>query len=66
MEETVSVKEGPNYPATYISWKDAVEYCRRLSEREGRDYSIADGSGMEHACRAVRAHVIVMEITLAS
>ena len=29
-------KEGPNYPATYVSWNDGVAYCKKLSEKEGK------------------------------
>ncbi len=28
------VKEGDNYPATYVSWADAIGFCRKLSEQE--------------------------------
>jgi formylglycine-generating enzyme required for sulfatase activity len=47
----IGVKEGSNYPATYVSWEDAVEYCRRLSEREGRTYRLPTESEWEYACR---------------
>ena len=30
------VKEGPNYASTYVSWDDAVAYCKKLSEAEGK------------------------------
>ncbi len=45
------VKEGTNYPATYVSWEDAVEYCRRLSERDGREYRLPTEAEWEYACR---------------
>lgn len=25
------VKEGENYPASYVSWNNAIEFCKRLS-----------------------------------
>ena len=28
------VKEGPNYAASYVSWDDAVAYCKKLSESQ--------------------------------
>jgi hypothetical protein len=34
------VKEGPNYPATYISWHDAVAYCKKLSEKESKTHGV--------------------------
>jgi len=30
------VKEGKDYPATYVSWKDAVAFCKKLTEVERR------------------------------
>jgi len=46
------VKEGPDYPATYVSWEDAVAFCRRLSEKEGRTYRLPSEAEWEYACRA--------------
>ncbi len=46
-----NVKEGTNYPATYVSWEDTVEYCRRLSDRDGREYRLPTEAEWEYACR---------------
>jgi formylglycine-generating enzyme required for sulfatase activity len=46
------VREGDNYPATYISWEDATEFCRRLSAKEGREYRLPTEAEWEYACRA--------------
>jgi formylglycine-generating enzyme required for sulfatase activity len=46
------VREGDNYPATYISWEDATEFCRRLSAQEGREYRLPTEAEWEYACRA--------------
>jgi formylglycine-generating enzyme required for sulfatase activity len=46
------VKEGPNYPATYVSWNDAVAYCKNLSEKEGKTYRLPTEAEWEYACRA--------------
>jgi hypothetical protein len=34
------VEEGDDYPAVYISWDDAVAFCKKLSDKEGRTYRL--------------------------
>jgi WD40 repeat protein/formylglycine-generating enzyme required for sulfatase activity len=46
------VKEGSNNAATYVSWNDAVAFCKKLSEREGKTYCLPTEAEWEHACRA--------------
>jgi formylglycine-generating enzyme required for sulfatase activity len=46
------VLEGPEIAATYVSWDDAVEFCQRISEREGRVYRLPTEAEWEYACRA--------------
>lgn len=45
------VKEGDDYPATYVSWEDAVEYAKKLGEKDGEGYRLPTESEWEYACR---------------
>jgi len=47
-----SLKEGDNCAATCVSWEDAVEFCRKLSEKEGGEYRLPTEAEWEYACRA--------------
>lgn len=44
--------EGADFPATYVSWEDAVEFCQRLTAREGVTYRLPTEAEWEYACRA--------------
>ncbi len=39
-------------PVERVSWNDAVEFCRRLSERTGMDARLPTEAEWEYACRA--------------
>jgi len=48
-------KEGPDAkrrPVEQVSWNDAMEFCRRLSERTGRSVRLPTEAEWEYACRA--------------
>jgi formylglycine-generating enzyme required for sulfatase activity len=45
------VKEGDDYPAVYVSWDDAVEFCKKLSAMEGKVYRLPTEAEWEYACR---------------
>jgi formylglycine-generating enzyme required for sulfatase activity len=39
-------------PVERVSWFDAQEFCRRMSQRTGRTYTLPSESQWEYACRA--------------
>ena len=51
---------GENYPVYYVSWEDAMEFCKRLTEiekaagrlTEGYEYTLPTEAQWEYACRA--------------
>jgi len=44
--------KGSNRPVEQVSWKDVIEFCKRLSQRFGRTYTLPSESQWEYACRA--------------
>ncbi|OKH53944.1 hypothetical protein NIES2101_09385 [Calothrix sp. HK-06] len=44
--------KGDKRPVERVSWYDAVEFCLRLSEYTGRDYTLPSEAEWEYACRA--------------
>jgi formylglycine-generating enzyme required for sulfatase activity len=52
LESQPSRFQGANRPVERVSWHEAVEFCRRLSARTGRDYGLPSEAQWEYACRA--------------
>ncbi|MBE7558835.1 SUMF1/EgtB/PvdO family nonheme iron enzyme [bacterium] len=52
MDGTPSRFTGDDLPVEMISWRDAVEFCRRLSDRQGKTYRLPTEAEWEYACRA--------------
>jgi formylglycine-generating enzyme required for sulfatase activity len=44
--------EDDRRPVETVSWFDAQEFCRRLSRRTGRTYTLPSEAQWEYACRA--------------
>jgi CheY-like chemotaxis protein len=39
-------------PVERVSWEDAIEFCSRLSQRTGRNYTLPSEAQWEYVCRA--------------
>jgi formylglycine-generating enzyme required for sulfatase activity len=44
--------KGAKRPVEQVSWKNAVEFCQKLSEKTGREYRLPSEAEWEYACRA--------------
>jgi formylglycine-generating enzyme required for sulfatase activity len=44
--------KGNNRPVEQVSWEDAQEFCKRLSEKTKKDYRLPSEAQWEYACRA--------------
>ena len=44
--------KGNNRPVETVSWREAVEFCARLSKKTGRNYRLPSEAEWEYACRA--------------
>jgi eukaryotic-like serine/threonine-protein kinase len=44
--------KGDKRPVEQVTWNDATEFCKRLSEKTGRTYRLPSEAEWEYACRA--------------
>jgi formylglycine-generating enzyme required for sulfatase activity/uncharacterized caspase-like protein len=52
MGENPSYFQGAKRPVEKVSWNDAVEFCKKLSQKTGRIYRLPSEAEWEYACRA--------------
>jgi formylglycine-generating enzyme required for sulfatase activity len=44
--------KGDNRPVEKVNWLEAIEFCRRLSQRSGHQYTLPSEAQWEYGCRA--------------
>ena len=52
MDSNPSYFKGDDLPVDEVSWNDAMEFCKKLSRFEGRQYRLPTEAHWEYACRA--------------
>ncbi|MBF2015734.1 MAG: SUMF1/EgtB/PvdO family nonheme iron enzyme [Rivularia sp. T60_A2020_040] len=52
MAKNPSNFKGDKRPVKTVSWNDAVEFCKKLSQKTGRTYRLPSEAEWEYACRA--------------
>lgn len=52
MSSNPSHFKGDDLPVERVSWEDAQEFCRKLSQRTGQTYRLPTEAEWEYACRA--------------
>ena len=52
MGKNPSQFKDPASPVESVSWDDAVEFCKKLSAKEGKTYRLPTEAEWEYACRA--------------
>ena len=52
MGNNPSQSKGVNKPVEKVDWSDVVEFCEKLSRREGEEFRLPTEAEWEYACRA--------------
>jgi formylglycine-generating enzyme required for sulfatase activity len=45
-------KDSTNLPVDSVSWRDAIEFCKKIGERTRKKYTLPTEAQWEYACRA--------------
>lgn len=52
MTRNPSPVKGDQLPVTMVKWSEATEFCKKLSEKEGKTYRLPTEAEWEYACRS--------------
>jgi len=52
MDSNPSQCKGDAHPVEKVSWRDCQEFCKRLSQKDGKPYRLPTEAEWEYACRA--------------
>ncbi|MGO8747823.1 MAG: formylglycine-generating enzyme family protein [Thermoguttaceae bacterium] len=50
--DQIGEEDTSQFPVEQVSWEDAIEFCKRLSEKEKKEYRLPTEAQWEYACRA--------------
>ena len=57
-QASMTAEDDALQPVCNVSWENVVEFCRALSEKEGRTYRLPTEAEWEYACRAPAARLL--------
>lgn len=46
-----NIRNGDDQPVTHVSWEDAQEFCKQLSQKESKTYRLPTEAEWEYSCR---------------
>jgi formylglycine-generating enzyme required for sulfatase activity len=65
-KDKVAGMDTKRFPVEQVSWRDALEFCRRLSEAEGKNYDLPTEAEWEYACRGGKSTAFSFGASLSS